>query len=198
MNCSATLPAPPVAAPATELAAALRANREQTLTRLYAQSFPAVRRYVQQRGGSAQDARDIFQDALVVLYEQAVSGQLVLTASATTYLFAVSRNCWKQELSRRNRQPATPLADDHAQLPDTLTADPDTPDLATVVSRQLAQLTTKCRTILLAFYYFQQPLQQIAAEQQYGSVRSATVQKFKCLERLRNLVRPLFRDPFSS
>ncbi|MCA8833251.1 RNA polymerase sigma factor [Hymenobacter pini] len=197
MNCSVTS-APPVSAPATELAAALRANREQTLTRLYAQSFPAVRRYVQQRGGSAQDAKDVFQDALVLFYEQAVSGQLQLSASASTYLFAVSRNRWKQELSRRTARRTSPLTEDHTQLPEAPAADASSPDMTAVVLQHLTQLTAKCRSMLLAFYYFQQPLEQIAAEHQYGSVRSATVQKFKCLERLRNAVRPLFRDTFAS
>ena len=51
------------------------------------------------------------------------------------------------------------------------------------------QLGAKCRNVLLAFYYFQQPLTQIAETHGYRSVRSATVQKFKCLERLRNSVR---------
>ncbi|RSK37456.1 RNA polymerase sigma factor [Hymenobacter metallilatus] len=196
MNSSATLSAPP--APAAELAAALRANREQTLTQLYAHTFPMLRRYVQQRGGSAQDAKDVFQDAVVVLYEQAVSGRLTLTASASTYLFSVSRNLWKQELSRRSRQPATPLSDDHTQLPDTAATDAAPPDVTDMVLQHLAQLTTKCRRMLVSFYYFQQPLEQIAAEHQYGSIRSATVQKFKCLERLRNAVRPVFRNAFTS
>ena len=197
MNCFVNS-APPILAPANELTVALRSNREQTLTRLYAQSFPAVRRYVQQRGGSAQDAKDVFQDAVVLFYEQAVSGRLTLTASASTYLFAVSRNRWKQELSRRNTQQTAPLTEDHTQLPEDPAADAATLDMAAVVLQQLAQLTAKCRSMLLSFYYFQQPLEQIAAEHQYSSVRSATVQKFKCLERLRNAVRPLLRDAFTS
>ncbi len=51
------------------------------------------------------------------------------------------------------------------------------------------QLGEKCKSLLLAFYYSQQPLEQIATTHHYGSVRSATVQKFKCLERLRKAVR---------
>ena len=50
------------------------------------------------------------------------------------------------------------------------------------------RLGAKCKRVLLSFYYFQ-PLTQIAEANGYRSVRSATVQKFKCLERLRNSVR---------
>jgi hypothetical protein len=56
------------------------------------------------------------------------------------------------------------------------------------------RLGAKCKSMLLAFYYFQQPLTQIALDHNYRSVRSATVQKFKCLERLRNSVRRAFHS----
>jgi DNA-directed RNA polymerase specialized sigma subunit len=65
------------------------------------------------------------------------------------------------------------------------------PEEAFSVLTYIEQLSEKCKSILLSFYYFQQPLEQIAAAHQYSSVRSATVQKFKCLERLRKSVRAI-------
>ena len=55
------------------------------------------------------------------------------------------------------------------------------------------RLGAKCKRVLLGFYYFQQPLTQIAEANGYWSVRSATVQKFKCLERLQNSVRAVLQ-----
>ncbi|MGI4869745.1 MAG: RNA polymerase sigma factor [Janthinobacterium lividum] len=176
---------PPPAAEA--LRQALVADRAQALTRLYRQGFPLVRRYVGRHGGSAPDAQDVFQDALVILYEQATGGTLVLTASASTYLLSISRNLWHRELRRRARLP-------HEALPDELdalaTEEPDAlAEPAFAVLDYVEQLGEKCKGLLLSFYYFQQPLTQIAETYGYRSVRSATVQKFKCLERLRHSVR---------
>jgi RNA polymerase sigma factor (sigma-70 family) len=182
---------PRPAAPADSarlLREALVADREQTLTQLYQRAFPSFRRYVLRGGGSAADAQDLFQDALVTLYEQAVAGRLTLTAAPATYLLAISRNLWRRELDRRRRQPGTPLGPDHAEL---AAEAPPAPEPAESVLTHVARLGERCRSILLSFYYFQQPLEQIARTHQYGSVRSATVQKFKCLERLRQAVRHL-------
>ena len=176
---------------ANALRQALLANRAQALTQLYRQGFPPVRRYIDRRGGSTQDAQDVFQDALVVLYEQATSGTLVLTASASTYLLSISRNLWHQELRRRARLPYESLPDElnatTAEEPDSLT------EPALAVRDYVEQLGEKCKSLLLGFYYFQQPLTQLAASHGYRSVRSATVQKFKCLERLRHAVRAAFQ-----
>jgi DNA-directed RNA polymerase specialized sigma24 family protein len=180
------LPAPTATA---SLRDELLTDRTGTLTRLYQRTFPMARRHVLERGGTTQDAKDVFQYALVVFYEKTVSGRLVLTCSPSTYLVGVCRHLWQQEQSRRSRLPLSELDEAHAQLPDsgeTAAAEP-APVLA--VLDYVAKLGEKCQRILLSFYYFQQPLEQIAAENNYGTVRSATVQKFKCLERLRKAVR---------
>lgn len=166
---------------------ALLADRARALTRLYRQGFPPVRRYIGRHGGTEQDAQDVFQDALILLYEQATGGTLTLTASASTYLSSISRNLWHQELRRRARLPhAAPLDGWEAALAEPADA-PAEPALA--VLDYVERLGARCKDLLLSFYYFQQPLAQIADAHGYRSVRSATVQKFKCLERLRHAVR---------
>ena len=184
---SEVLPAAPVAAP--DLREALLADRTRALTQLYQRTFPAVRRHVLRQGGTDQDAQDVFHDALVVFYEKAVGETLALTAAPGTYLVAVCRNLWLRELDRRARYPRTGLADARHCPAEEAGPAAEEPAGPLSVLAYVEQLGGKCRSILLAFYYFRQPLAQIAAAHGYGSVRSATVQKFKCLERLRNAVR---------
>jgi RNA polymerase sigma factor (sigma-70 family) len=165
---------------------ALLTDREQALTQLYRRAFPLVRGHVCRHGGSAQDAQDVFHDALLVLYEQAVGGTLVLTASASTYLVGTARNLWHHEQRRRARRP-------HETLPESLEPAASEPtETEVAVLDYVERLSEKCKRILLDFYYFQQPLAQITDRHGYSSVRSATVQKFKCLERLRQSVRAAF------
>ena len=180
---------------ALQLQHALQTNRGQALKHLYRRAFPVVQRHVQQHGGTAQDAQDVFHDALVVFYEKAVSGNLVLTASAGTYVVAVARNLWRREVARRQRGSAVELDAEHLQVPiETEATEQETLDVS--VLDYVERLGEKCKSILLSFYYFQQPLEQIAATHQYRNVRSATVQKFKCLERLRNSVRAVLAEAF--
>lgn len=145
---------------------------------------------MRRRGGTAEDAQDVFHDALVILYEQAVGSQLMLTAAPGTYLVGIARNLWRHELRRRARLPQDALPDAPGYL--AAEAAPATEETAFAVLDYVEQLGAKCKSILLAFYYFQQPLTQIAADHDYRSVRSATVQKFKYLERLRQSVRAVF------
>ncbi|WP_310393040.1 sigma-70 family RNA polymerase sigma factor [Hymenobacter sp.] len=192
MPASTISPPPPrspiAPAPAAALRHALLADRARALTQLYRQAFPAVRQHVLRHGGTDLDAQDVFQDALVLLYEQAVAGTLVLTAAPGAYAVGIARNLWHHEQRRRARLPQDALPDDPDDwAAEPVEAEPGAPAFA--VLDYVEQLGAKCRNILLAFYYFQQPLAQIAAAHRYRTVRSATVQKFKCLERLRQSVR---------
>ncbi len=171
--------------PPLPLAHALRTDRERTLAGLYRQAFPLVRRYVRNHGGDATDAQDVFQDALVIFYEKAVGGALTLTVPPAHYVLGVSRHLWRRERERRQRAATSGLTAAHDQRPDEPA--PTTSEAA--VLDHLERLGERCRNVLLAFYYFRQSLEQIAAAHHYATVRSATVQKYKCLERLRNAVR---------
>ncbi|WP_324672021.1 sigma-70 family RNA polymerase sigma factor [Hymenobacter sp. GOD-10R] len=195
-----TPPAPfAPSAPDLGMQQALRTDRERTLTQLYRQTFPLVRRHVLRHSGSAQDAQDVFHDALIIFYEKAVHGSLTLTAAPSTYLVSVCRNLWHRELARRSRQPSAELHEDHLDFTEPIAAEPETATAsgAELVLDYVEKLGTKCRSILVSFYYFNEPLEQIAATHQYSSVRSATVQKFKCLERLRNAVRKVATSIFA-
>ncbi len=172
---------------------ALLTDRERTLERIYAQTFPMVRHYVRERGGTTDDAKDIFHEAMILFYEKMVQEQLTLTASVSTYLMGICKNLWRQELEKRGRQ--QPLTESQAEIagePSGGEEEPAPLKLLTFVE----QLGETCQAILVGFYYFGQRLEQIATQQGYRTVRSATVQKYKCLERLRKAVGHLSIENF--
>ncbi|MDJ1469456.1 RNA polymerase sigma factor [Xanthocytophaga flava] len=172
---------------------ALLTNREQTLERIYAKVYPMALHYVKERGGSADDAKDIFQEALIVFYEKVVHDQLVLTASISTYLMAICKNLWLQELEKRARKTSLEsLPPDIGALDSDEEIGSDTIQLKEFVNG----LGDKCRDILVSFYYFGQKLEYIAAKYGYRNIHTATVQKFKCLERLRKAVSHLSIERF--
>jgi len=78
-------------------------DREKLFISLYKSVFPAVARYVSQMGGTFDEAKDIFQDALVAWYEKAASDGFVLRSDERAYLFGISKNLWLKK-HRHNTQ----------------------------------------------------------------------------------------------
>jgi RNA polymerase sigma factor (sigma-70 family) len=173
---------------------ALLDNRQQTLERIYAHAYPMVAHYVKEHGGTADDAKDVFQEAMLVFYEKVVHDQLTLTASVSTYLMGICKNLWYQELEKRGRKTSFPTIETDIACE---TPAEETEHSSLKLMDFVNQLGDKCKDVLVSFYYFGQRLEQIARRHGHANIRTATVQKFKCLERLRKAVSHLSVERFN-
>ena len=170
----------------------IRSNSEdKALTALY-RHFPMIRKHIVVNGGNAQDAEDIFQEALIILCRKVKEPGFKLTSQLSTYLFGIGRFLWKDEL--RKRKPLTNL-DVETGL------DPvEEKDLETLVEQEneaklaesiLLEMGDRCRELLLLFYNAGLSLKDIATKMGYSSENVAKNQKYKCLEGARNKLRDL-------
>ena len=177
----------------TLLLKGLARNDRKAIETIYRENYNMVQALVLKNSGTIDDAKDIFQEALITYYEKVVYDQLTLTSSLSTYLMGICKNLWRQELDKRARK--TWLSDAAVdEIGEEVIVDDEQPT-ATLMAF-VEQLGETCRSLLVSFYYFGQRLEQIAEQHGYRTVRSATVQKFKCLERLRKAVSHLSIDQF--
>ncbi|WP_207512728.1 RNA polymerase sigma factor [Longitalea luteola] len=67
---------------------------------LYQQAFPLVAKYVRDRGGSFEQAKDIFQDALVIYYEKIITSDLRLSHSERSYILGIVKHLWAKQFKQ--------------------------------------------------------------------------------------------------
>lgn len=157
-------------------------DREQLFTNLYLESFPLVARYVSKMGGSLEEAQDVFQDALVVFYERIILGNTELQKDEKAYLLGVARLMWIRKYQEKQK---TELTDTIPEGVEEAVPGPS----ADRVLRFLERAGRKCMELLKSFYYDRQSMPEVADKFGYTTVRSATVQKYKCLEKVRDEVK---------
>lgn len=153
--------------------------------RLYEEVFPKVARWISSMGGSLPDARDIFQDALVVYFEKSRDPEFEIQTSIDAYLMGISKHLWmkKYQLDATHVQ----LNDYESQLtvPDAFYESPDTGRLLNL----LQTAGRKCMELLSAFYFEKRSVQHISSSFGYRNEHSVTVQKYKCIEKVRATVK---------
>jgi len=155
--------------------------REEAITSLYLKVFPAVARHISRRGGSFDDAKDVFHDALVIYYEKSVEAKQVIRTNETAYLIGTAKHLW---LKRFNEN----IQNTELEGFDLPNEDVELPDEKRVL-HFLEKAGHKCMQLLKSFYYDQLPLKEIAETFGFSGVRSATVQKYKCLEKVRETIK---------
>ena len=158
-------------------------QREKLFLSLYRKAFPDVARYISKRGGSFEEARDVFQDAVIAYYEKIGSRDFRPEKNEKAYLFGIAKYLWFKKAKEQSG--VLPL---EGLDPAEETFSSVVPDKAKLM-RYLATAGEKCMEMLRSFYYHRSSMKEIAVEFGFTSERSATVQKYKCLEKVRNAVK---------
>ncbi|TPN87023.1 sigma-70 family RNA polymerase sigma factor [Aquimarina algicola] len=76
---------------------------ERILSNFYKENIRYVQGYILQNFGNAEDVEDIFQDALVVLYQKLKSEMVEMRVPVTTYFYGICKNLWKNRLRKKQR-----------------------------------------------------------------------------------------------
>ena len=155
----------------------LRNNEYQkAVNRLY-DVLGLVKKHIYSNSGTSDDAKDIFQDALVVLYKNVRSENFSLTVPLKTYLLAIVKNLWLQELRRRNKMIVTTNQTD---IPDSEFTEERNFDIAQAAFNLLGE---KCRQLLILFYFKKKTYKELASFLAFGDERTAKNQKYRCLQK---------------
>ncbi len=85
----------------SEIIQCLRERQSYVVRYLFNRYMPMIRLMVTQMGGSAEDAKDLFQDGLLIMLAKIDNDELVLRCKFKTFLFSVCKNLWKAVLAKR-------------------------------------------------------------------------------------------------
>jgi RNA polymerase sigma factor (sigma-70 family) len=179
-----------------QLLAALAQGEREATEQIYRQNYRIINGWLLKNGGSATDADDLFQEAMVVLFSKSQSEEFRLTCSVGTYLFAISKHLWYKKLQRKSRDPIALLDntgnddeenDNGIAYEEDIDAHEEREAHYNQLDEALEQIGEPCRSILKAYYHQDKSMQEIAADFGYTNTDNAKTQKYKCLTRLKKI-----------
>ncbi len=81
----------------------IAAGDTSVIKAFYKKNYNYIRRYVLQNSGDEADVEDVFQDALVVIYQKLKSDSLDIDVSIRTYFYAICKNLWRSRLRKKRK-----------------------------------------------------------------------------------------------
>lgn len=159
-----------------------KVKRHRALEFLYSDIFPSVKSFILKNNGTAEDALDIFQEGVIVLYDSIKNGKFKNDSTVKTYLFSICKNKWyskyKEVLKERDI-----LKNGHHNLQNSSYIDDQ------LLANTMKGLGSDCVKILVGFYYDKMSMKEIMETFNLGSVQAAKNKKMRCLRYLMNLVK---------
>ena len=163
-------------------------NSDKTLNQLYKAHFPMALKLVLSNSGGPDDAKDIFQEAVIVLYNKVQSGNFELSSKLNTYLYSVCRRLWLKKLQHQSKFDGN-IQDFEEVLvvEEDIDREEELNDKFLKMGAALEKLGEPCRTIIEDFYLQNRSMQEICERFGYTNTDNAKTQKYKCLQRLKKL-----------
>jgi RNA polymerase sigma factor (sigma-70 family) len=163
-------------------------NSDSVLKRLYLAYFPMILQLVINNNGNEDDAKDIYQEAIIVLYNKVKRGDFELSSKLKTYLYSICRRLWLKRLKQMNRYGGD-IKDfeDYLPVEDEVEKHQDRDMQLNKMADALKLLGEPCKTIMEDFYMHSKSMQDICERFGYTNADNAKTQKYKCLQRLKKL-----------
>jgi RNA polymerase sigma factor (sigma-70 family) len=152
---------------------------------LYQFYFPAIANYVTNNYGNAEDAEDVFQEAIIVLLQKLRQGNFRLTSSLKTYLFAIAKNLWLNRL-RNNKIISVDDFDKYQKATETfdMTLKPE-PTQDEKLGSWLTRITANCQRILKAIFFYKEPMHSVMEKMGWKNKHTAANQQYKCIQQVK-------------
>jgi RNA polymerase sigma factor (sigma-70 family) len=163
-------------------------NDSKAVETLYKSHFNMIQHFVITNNGSFDDARDIFQEAMITLYEKVQTDSFALTCQIKTYLFSICKHLWLKRLQQMGKYGSPLQAEEESVSVEVDMEDYEKKEAAfEIMDRALNSLGEPCKSLLEGYYLNKKGMQDLATEFGYTNADNAKNQKYKCLLRLKKL-----------
>jgi len=158
------------------------------IDRIYRDNYTMVQSLILSNNGSSDDAADIFQEGMIVLYEKSLLTGFELNCQLKTFLYSVCRRLWLKKLQKNQRFITNAdnvedaiVVEEELELHEKREAD------LGIMEAAMNKIGEPCKSLLNAYYIQKKQMQQIAGEFGYTNADNAKTQKYKCLVRLKKI-----------
>ncbi len=170
-----------------EILERIKRGEEKVLDYLYKKYYRMMVKIVITNNGTEDEAKDVYQEALIVFWQKASSGKLVLTSKISTYLYSICLNQWRKELDRKNRLSREEKdGEDYQRLEDRQSYE--------IVVESIGELGDPCKSILMYYYFDGLSMSDIADRMNFANTDTAKTKKYKCKKRLDALIKKRYSE----
>jgi RNA polymerase sigma factor (sigma-70 family) len=170
----------------TEVIELIKKGDESAIEYLYKKNYKMMINLILKNNGTEEEAKDIYQEALIVFWQKVTSGNLVMTSKISTYLYSICLNLWRKELERKNKH-----SNEDADIADNSNLFEEN-EKVKLIQECLNLLGESCRNILSYYYFDELSMNDIAVKMGFANADTAKTKKYKCKQELDRLVKSKF------
>lgn len=167
---------------------AIRNNKnQQVLKELYNSVLPKVTNYILKNNGNIEDAKDVFQDAVISFFRSVKTNRFNEEYEIGGYLFSIARNAWINKARKHQKESIV------AEVPEKGSTTNQLESLisnerAQIVQQTMAKLGEQCQELMKLTMYENRPPREITTMMGFSSVEVTRTNLYRCRKKLTELI----------
>lgn len=171
-----------------EIIEAIKKGKDDAvLSFLYKEVFPKVRHYIRGNKGNDDEAKDIFQDAVLIFYKKTKQSTIPEVINITAYICLISKNLWINRAKKLNTITEMPSGD-FVNGDEDLLSNIIIEEKKNALTNLLSQIGDECKKLLKLSVYDNMSMKEICAIMGYSSENVAKTYNYRCKQKLVQLV----------
>lgn len=160
----------------------------RVLNEFYANYFERIAAFIIKNSGDINDAKDVFQDAIMIIYQKAKKTDFELKSTLSAYFYGVCKNIWLQKLRKQKRIVPLSIEGNQIENDSTIEKDIEERNKQQLFFSKFSLLKEGCQQILKLFFA-KKSMKEIAQKLGLGSEGYAKKRKYECQKKLLELVK---------
>jgi len=165
-------------------------NDSDAFEYLYINCFPKVKKRILSTNGDIDEARDLFQDGVLIFYKQVILDKYQHLTDIDGYLYTICKNLWYTRLKKRNK--SSELQDNIKEsYSDFSTPEKDlfSGEREKQIMSLLSHIGERCKKLMTYRIYYDMSMKEISHKMGFASEEATKTKNYKCKKRLISLVK---------
>ena len=173
----------------TEIVESIRSGKDrEVLTLMYKEIFPKLERYILNNSGTKDDSKDVFQEAILVFYQNVMEDKFDKIMDVSGFVLTVGRNSWINRVRKLSKE----IDDSHLEYMEELSPSPLVSLLVNekwdAYNQLFDSIGAKCKEILTYSIFDKRSMREIAELMTFSNENAAKTHNYRCKQRLMELV----------
>jgi RNA polymerase sigma factor (sigma-70 family) len=169
------------------ISAIKKGEDDRVLPHLYKVVLPKVRYYINKNKGNEDEAKDIFQDAVIIFYKKVKNDQFHENQNITSFICLVSKNLWINRVKKMNRNIEFPENESFISEDDLL-ENLISEEKKNAITQLLSEIGEECKKLLKYSVYENKSMKEICRLMGYSNENVAKTYNYRCKQKLIQLV----------
>lgn len=161
---------------------------KKILNYLYSETLPKVRRHIIKNNGVLADANDVFQDAILSMYQKITRKKIDVIDNIGAYIFQSSKNLWLNKLRQQQRMSYSENEKIEQSGYEHIITNILNNEQQSAIKELFVSVGERCKQLIALTLYEKKTMEEVAKLMGFANANAAKTQNYRCKKSLINLI----------